>query len=176
MKVIAPALLGALLIQALPVSAGLDQFSTGPAIEAYGPVASVPGALPIPAETVFKVAFDVRVAGQGGKPNRTLETAARFINMHTASGLPAEKIRLAVVVHGPAHRDLLKSSSRSEPNPNAPLIEALLAEGVQIHLCGQTAAFYDVGVDDLLPGVKMSLSAMTSHALLQQEGYTLNPF
>jgi len=28
----------------------------------------------------------------------------------------------------------------------------------------------------LLPGVEMALSAMTAHAILQQEGYTLNPF
>ena len=30
--------------------------------------------------------------------------------------------------------------------------------------------------DDLLPGVELALSAMTMHALLQQKGYTLNPF
>ena len=36
--------------------------------------------------------------------------------------------------------------------------------------------FYDITGGDLLPGVEMSLSAMTAHALLQQDGYTLNPF
>jgi len=35
---------------------------------------------------------------------------------------------------------------------------------------------FDVGKDDLLPGVERVLSAMTLHALLQQQGYTLNPF
>ncbi|HBH44411.1 MAG TPA: hypothetical protein DDY28_08390, partial [Hyphomonas atlantica] len=43
-------------------------------------------------------------------------------------------------------------------------------------LCGQTAAYRDVTKADLLPGVEMSLSAMTAHAQLQQDGYTLNPF
>jgi len=28
----------------------------------------------------------------------------------------------------------------------------------------------------LAPGVEMTLSAMTAHALLQQDGYTMNPF
>jgi hypothetical protein len=28
----------------------------------------------------------------------------------------------------------------------------------------------------ILPGVEMALSAMTAHALLLQQGYTLNPF
>jgi intracellular sulfur oxidation DsrE/DsrF family protein len=47
---------------------------------------------------------------------------------------------------------------------------------VRIIVCGQKAAYYNVTSDDLLPGVKMALPAMTAHALLQQQGYTLNPF
>jgi intracellular sulfur oxidation DsrE/DsrF family protein len=47
---------------------------------------------------------------------------------------------------------------------------------VKIIVCGQTAAYYGVKTDELLPGVQMALSAMTAHALLQQQGYTLNPF
>jgi intracellular sulfur oxidation DsrE/DsrF family protein len=79
-------------------------------------------------------------------------------------------------VHGGAYRDLLNAESYGGDNPNAPLIEQLIAHGVTIELCGQTAAYRDVSEDDLLPGVTISLSAMTSHALLQQQGYTLNPF
>jgi hypothetical protein len=33
-----------------------------------------------------------------------------------------------------------------------------------------------VAAEQLIPGVKMALSAMTAHAQLQQQGYTLNPF
>jgi intracellular sulfur oxidation DsrE/DsrF family protein len=47
---------------------------------------------------------------------------------------------------------------------------------VRIFVCGQSAAYYDVTTNDLLPGVEMALSAMTVHALLQQQGYSLNPF
>jgi hypothetical protein len=36
--------------------------------------------------------------------------------------------------------------------------------------------YYDIGKDDLLPKVELSLSAMTTHAQLQSQGYTLNPF
>ncbi len=164
------------LIAALPAMADMSAFTNGPAIEDYGPVASVPGAIPLPRNAEFKVAFDVRDAGEGEKPNRTLESAARFINMHVRAGVPAKKIQLAVIVHGPAYRDLLHTIARGAPNPSAALIERLVAYGVKIELCGQTAAFYEVAVTDMLPGVRMSLSAMTSHALLQQQGYTLNPF
>jgi intracellular sulfur oxidation DsrE/DsrF family protein len=55
-------------------------------------------------------------------------------------------------------------------------VAALLGAGARIIVCGQTAAYYDVATEDLLPGVEMALSAMTVHALLQQQGFTLNPF
>jgi hypothetical protein len=33
----------------------------------------------------------------------------------------------------------------------------------------------DIDQEDLLPGVRVALSAMTANALLQQNGYTFNP-
>jgi intracellular sulfur oxidation DsrE/DsrF family protein len=63
-----------------------------------------------------------------------------------------------------------------ETNANAGLIAALIETGVDVYLCGQTAANAGVSAEALLPGVRLSLSAMTTHALLQQNGYTLNPF
>lgn len=155
-----------------PALAGPESFTTGPAIEAYGPVAPVPEAGELSQDTVLKVAFDTAVAAEPGKLNRTLESAARFLNMHEAAGVPAENISLAVVVHGPAVADLLTG----EENTSAPLIAALAEHRVRIILCGQTAAYRGITQDDLLPEVEMSLSAMTAHALLQQDGYTLNPF
>ena len=61
-------------------------------------------------------------------------------------------------------------------NPNAALVDALIKAGVRIIVCGQSAAGQGVKKTDLLPGVELALSAMTAHALLQQQGYTLNPF
>lgn len=152
-------------------------FGPGPLIAEYGSIAPVEGHTPIPPDTEFKVAFDT--AAPGGKElNRTLESAARFLNMHIAAGVPAERMRLAVVVHGRALGDVIKAGGAGEgsANPNAPLVAALLAHGTRIIVCGQSAAGLGVTKDDLLPGVEMALSAMTAHALLQQEGYTLNPF
>ena len=63
-----------------------------------------------------------------------------------------------------------------ELSASAGLIAALTGQGVRIIVCGQSAVYYEVATDDLLPGVEMALSAMTAHAVLQQQGYTLNPF
>ncbi|MEE2877945.1 MAG: DsrE family protein, partial [Pseudomonadota bacterium] len=43
-------------------------------------------------------------------------------------------------------------------------------------LCGQTAAAREIEKDDLIPGVQIALSAMTAHAVLANQGYSLNPF
>ncbi len=154
-----------------------SSFGPGPLITDYGSIAPAEGHTPIPADTEFKVAFDTAAPG-GKEPNRTLESAARFLNMHVAAGVPAERIRVAVVVHGRAVGDVTTAGGAGDrsPNPNAALVAALLSHGTRIIVCGQSAAGLGVTKDDLLPGVEMALSAMTAHALLQQEGYTLNPF
>jgi intracellular sulfur oxidation DsrE/DsrF family protein len=83
-----------------------------------------------------------------------------------------ENIRIAVVVHGGAVKDLLAS----EDNPSRAMVEHLLDYGVRFIICGQSAAGQGIAQEDLIPGVEMALSAMTAHALLQQRGYTVNPF
>jgi len=158
-------------------SAGADEpvFSTGPVIEDFGPKADVADDR-LSSSSVFKVAFDVSDEANDGEINRRLESVARFLNMHVAAGVPAANIQLAVVVHGGASRDLVLASSQDATNPSAPLVAALLEAGVTIDLCGQSAAHYGIRGDELLPGVRLRLSAMTAHAQLQQRGYTLNPF
>ncbi len=158
-----------------------EQFAKGPVIEHFGENASVDTDMLIPKHTEFKVAFDAVKAAEPGKTNRTLNSAARFINMHAAAGVPEKNMKIAVIFHGPAAVDLLKAESYAAKhegvdNGSAAIVEALTDKGVRVVLCGQTAAYRDISKSDLLPGVEMALSAMTAHALLQQDGYTLNPF
>ncbi len=176
-------LMGALCVLAAagPASAGLDDFTTGPVFQTFGPKAAVESAEAIPEGTIFKIAFDVVNPADAGKLNRTIESAARFINMHVAAGVPLDDISLAVVVHGRAAMDLTnkefyRSRLEGQEHGSADAIASLQQAGVTFHLCGQSAAAQDITADDLLPGVRMELSAMTTHALLQQDGYTLNPF
>lgn len=162
-------LLGAFMMSAQAYAQ--SGFGTGPVIETFGPVADVPGATRLPDDTSFRISFDTREKAADGKPNRTLVSAARFLNMHARAGVEPEKIDLAVVVHGAAVKDVTADSKGSEA-----LISALKGHSVRIIVCGQSAAYYGVSSDDLAPGVEMALSAMTAHAVLQQDGYTVNPF
>lgn len=156
-------------------------FHAGTVITEFGPVAEVEGRAPLPANATFSVAFDVADAAKPGAINRTLESAARFINMHAEAGIARDAVRVAVVVHGPASFDLTDAATYAKKhdgavNANLAAIAALIENGAEIHLCGQSAVAQGIRAENLAPGVKLQLSAMTAHALLQQRGYTLNPF
>ena len=158
----------------------LDAFRSGPIFEEFGDHAPVEGVENFVPETEFAIAFDVAKRADPDTRNRGFESGARFINMHVAHGVPADNIRVAVVVHGKAVHDLLTDASlegRDMPaNGSAAMVRTMLDAGVRFIVCGQSAAAYGVTQEDLIPGVEMALSAMTAHALLQQAGYTVNPF
>ena len=162
------------------VSAEEALFSTGPVIEGFGPSAAVNSDFKIPDSAVFRHSFDVAKQADPGALNRSLVSLARFLNMHARVGVSPDRMALVLVVHGGATKDVTSAEFYGEAvggdNANLPLIDALIDNGVRIIVCGQSAAYYGVGNDDLAPGVEMALSAMTAHALLQQEGYTVNPF
>lgn len=175
------ALLALLLLPAQAFAAPRAGFHSGPVFRDVADIAAVDSDMAIPKGTVLKVMFDVSEGATPGEMSKRLETPARFINMHVEAGVPLKDIHIAIVVHGAAGDDLLKPEAyaarhKGAKNGSIKLIEALLAHGVQIWMCGQSAAGSGIAKADLLPGVKMTLSAMTASALLQQQGYTLNPF
>jgi intracellular sulfur oxidation DsrE/DsrF family protein len=180
-------LLPLLLLAAPSAAQDMSAFTTGPVFADFGPHAPVEGMGQVPADTEFAVAFDVAAPAEDGARSRGFESAARFINMHVAAGVPEDNIRIAVVVHGKAALDLLTDEAwaarqpageeeEAPENPSGAMVAAMLDAGVRFILCGQSGAAYGIGQEDLIPGVETALSAMTAHALLQQRGYTVNPF
>jgi len=162
-------------ILAVSLGLGPDAFETGPLIEEFGPNAVVETTMTWPADTQFRVSFDTTDAGDADAPLPAFVTAARFLNMHARAGVPADQLHLAVVVHGGVVRDLAALKNTPD-HPGAILLERLLAQNTRVIVCGQSAAYHGVSAQDLPQGVDMALSAMTAHAVLQQDGYTLNPF
>lgn len=155
---------------------------TGPVINGHGPVFEVPGdSLNLKKNKKYKVSMDVSSSGDSyGDSNRYIESAARFLNLHARNGIKDGNMEFALIVHGPAGKDLLTDSAYTarfdEPNPNTALLNALAEAGVKIYLCGQTAAYRGFALKELNPVVSLALSAMTAHVRLQSEGYTLIPF
>ena len=154
----------------------MSKFTDGPVITGFGRVVPVQSDLPIPANFSFKVLLDGAMPAKSGEASRTLDNAARFLNMHVAAGVPERNIHVAVIVYGPASIDLANDTlyaarHEGKPNGNTGLVRQLVAHGVEIYQCGQSATAFGISKADLLPGVKLSLSAMTARALLQQRGY-----
>ncbi len=163
-----------------PALAAPSDFHPGPIIPAFGKVATVRSDMPLPADARWKHAFDV-TDGTPATLNKGIESAARFVNMMGENGVRGDRLKVAVVLHGPAvfhvtNAARYKAKYPDADNPNAALVRALLDAGVDVWVCGQSAAAQDVANADLLPGVKMALSAITAHAELQRQGYSLNPF
>lgn len=174
-------ILSLLALAQFAAAAQMENFKTGPVFNDFGPTAQVQQSEPVATDTVFKVAFDVSKAAEPDKLNRSIESAARFINMQVAAGVSLDNIHLAVVVHGGASIDLTNqaffaANKEGQKNASAKAIAQLQEKGVEFYLCGQSAAANGISNANLLPDVKMALSAMTAHALLQQQGYTINPF
>ncbi len=159
-------------------NAGLEAFHAGPLIAKFGKIATVESDFPVPAGGELKVSFDVAKQADPGAINRNIESVARLLNMHAAAG--TEQPKVTVVVHGGAAKDLLSAPAYREregvQSANTELLQTLMKHKVEFVLCGQSGAYYDVNKENLEPGVKVALSAMTAHAVLQQQGYSLNPF
>ena len=150
---------------------------SGPAIEGYGEVWAIDNPdFKTDTSQEFKVVFDVKDGPESDTEiNINLNTVARFLNMHTQNGIPLSKLKVALIVHGTAARNLLTDDAFKDryevPNPNRELVESLLDAGVEVIICGQSSKTRDLPKEDLIPGVKIALSAMTANIQLQNQGY-----
>ncbi|MFT4832623.1 MAG: intracellular sulfur oxidation DsrE/DsrF family protein [Psychroserpens sp.] len=153
--------------------------NSGPIIEGFGKVYRVenPDVI-VDINKTFKVVFDVTSSSDDmNELNLAIETAARFLNMHVQAGVPKDQLMVALVVHSKAAKDLLNNTAYQtryqRDNPNSNLVKDLLDADVQVIICGQSAASRGFDRSELIPGVQISLSAMTALIQLNGEGYTI---
>jgi len=173
-------LLAASVYAAEPVGRVESGPNTGPVIKDMGPYYEIPGSYNLQAGVRYRAVMDVADGpADAAALNRGIESAARFLNMHAASGIAASDMELALVLHGQAAKAALNNAAYQERyqsnNPNDALLQALAEAGVTIYLCGQSASFGGFGVDELHPNITMALSAMTVLTRLQLEGWALLP-
>ncbi|GAA4319307.1 hypothetical protein GCM10023164_17390 [Christiangramia aestuarii] len=130
----------------------------------------------------MKVVFDVNRSFAEEEPNKLIETAARYLNMHEHAGVPPENMEVALVIHGKAVNDVLQDRyyrdefPGQEANPNLPLLDALAENGVKIIVCGQSATHYGVTREKMDENASMALSAMTALVQLQNDNYRIINF
>ena len=166
---------------AAPAAAQLPAFHPGRVFPDVAPIATIDSDMALPFGAIFKVTYDVTAQSPVGTPNRAFETAPRFINGHVEASVPEGNINVAYVVHGKAIVDLLNPAAYAarnggKANATAALVAKLLAHRVNFYVCGQSAVGQGIAKADLLPGIKMAISASSAHALLGMQEFTLIPF
>lgn len=161
----------------VPVRFAAAQALPVPGVEA---ARDVPGAkeMPNPA-IVHKVVFDLATANpKGADVHPLLEAVARYVNTLAKTGVPAANRKVAVVFHQGStdyvlKNDVYKARHEGQDNPNAKMIEALRAAGVDFRLCGQASLARKIVAADMMPGIELDLWALTTIIALQQQGYVL---
>ena len=161
----------------------VNQQASGPVISAAGPSFVVQDpTFATPARGQLKAVFEINAGGGDTvKVNEQLVTMARYFNIHARNGVAENRLKAAAVFHGSGWTALLSDSAFAarfggKPNPSRKLVEELLQHGAQLVLCGQTAGARNIRRDELLPGVKVSVSAMTAMLALQNDGYRFIPW
>nr|WP_298998960.1 DsrE family protein [uncultured Allomuricauda sp.] len=173
-------LLALLLI--FPILIMSQEKKAGPVLDEYGKVWKIENPDFATDTTMeYRVVFDIMHSPESyTELNRSIETAARFLNMHAQNGVPESQLKVALVVHSKASKDVITNEAYqtrfSTQNPNQDMIKQLMDSDVEFILCGQSSKSRDYPKEDLIPGVKMSLSAMTALIQLQNKGYQLIKF
>lgn len=159
-----------------------EEAFTGPVFENIGPVYEVKNADYIPDSTQIMMAiFDIDAYQDNPTDqNFIISSLHRFYNMHVNKGIKESNIHLAFVVHGTSTKDALRNEIYQKKygtdNPNHELIKTLSEKGVHMYICGQSAISSGYQKSDLMPEVKMSLSAMTVLTTYQMNGYAMIKF
>jgi len=109
--------------------------------------------------------------------NFGLAEVARIMNLHVAAGIPAKRIIPVIVVHGPAlwaiaTNEYFKEKKKID-NPNLKIIAELEKAGAKIIACGQAMQFFEFKREEILPEVKISITAQTVLSSYQLKGYVL---
>lgn len=166
----------------MTISISAQEKKTGPIIEDYGEVWAIENAdYEVEISTRFKVVFDIMNSPKDvTQRNASIETAARFLNMHGQSGVSKENMNIALVVHNKASKDIITNEAYKTrygvENPNAEMVQQLMDAGVEFIFCGQSSISRSFPIEETISGVQLSLSAMTALIQLQNDGYRLIKF
>jgi intracellular sulfur oxidation DsrE/DsrF family protein len=109
--------------------------------------------------------------------NRGLAEAGRIINLHLAAGVPKENLDVVIVTHGKALYALLNDEAFKKQfkgdNPNVAIVKELEGIGAKFIACGQAMQFLEIKNEQLMPEVKIAMSAKTALSTYQLKGYAL---
>jgi len=126
----------------------------------------------------YKLLFDIAERNPDSTSkeiNMGLDEVARVLNLHVASGISPKRLFPVIVIFGKALEAVFTNErykqKHSVDNPNLKLIKDLEDAGARIIACGQAMAYRDVKKEDLLPTIKVTLTAQTVFSNYELQGY-----
>ncbi len=172
-------LLGLFLMMSLGAKAQTPQF---PIVKGYGGIYEIADATERPDPNLeYKIIVDLSTGSEDEKQiSRWVENVARMMNLHGLAGVPQNKMKVKVIVHGSAIFTLLTDENYKKrfevTNPNLGAYDALLAAGADVMVCGQSLLARDLKTSDLWPGARIAHSALTTITTYVPQGYVLLKF
>ena len=170
-------LIGAAVLPALPHPARAQVPSSVIDQQAASPLAKDP-TFPASKTAIYRIAWAVNVGPE--KPDSVVpgfRSAANFLYVGDANGVPRTNQKLAIVVWGTATHSLLSNvayrAARGTDNGSIALLQALHDAGVQVIVCGEALINRKLDRKDLLPFVKVAPTATMALATLHTEGYAI---
>jgi intracellular sulfur oxidation DsrE/DsrF family protein len=111
------------------------------------------------------------------KVNGSLAEAGRILNLHIESGIDRKNIEMVIVAHAGVLNALLTNEKYKKKfhtdNPNLDIIKQFQDNNIKIIACGQAMHFVDIPKEDLLPVVKVALSAKIVLSTYLSKGFIL---
>lgn len=150
-----------------------------PKIEDYGPVFNLPTAAQQP-RADSRLCVDVTKGGDPAQLLASLEKVARFINIYEGAGAKSATVKIAIVLHGDATLAVLNDEAYAKAygtksNPNLKCLRELHHAGVEIYVCGQSLIHKGAQPEQVVVFADVAVSALTSLANLQSDGYAYIP-
>lgn len=170
---------GLILLLTFQTQAQTPQF---PIVKGFGGIYEIPDATERPDPSLeYKIIVDLATGAEDDKAiSRWVDNVARMMNLHGLAGVPKEKIKVKVIIHGGAIFTLLTDENYQKrfevANPNLQVFEALKEAGADIYVCGQSLIARNLKAADLWPGVTVAHSALTTITTYVPQGYVLLKF
>lgn len=160
----------------------ISQSKVYPAIDGFGGIFPVEQADITPNSNLdYRIVIDVKSpSSDPGQLNPALNNVARLMNLHIEGGANLARMHVVLAVHAGAAYALLNDDAFRErygiENPNRELIDALGSSRVDVTICGQSMIARGIERDQLIEGVKVATSMLTTVTTYQSLGYSFLQF
>jgi intracellular sulfur oxidation DsrE/DsrF family protein len=161
---------------------GFAQKRVNPVVKNYGGIFEIPYAEEKPDPALeYNIVIEIeRANATPDSVNWALHNVARLLNLHSAGGVPKEKMHVVLAIHGGAAFTVMNNNAYKAKygvdNPNMGLYEELQQAGVKMFVCGQSMIARKIDRFNMVPEVKIATSMLTTLTTYQLKGYALLKF